>query len=132
MDHIVFFKWKEGASQAAIDAAVAGIYELRNHVPNVVSISCGESFTDARAQGYTHGVVVRLRSKDDLPVYAKHEAHLQLIKDKIKPILAGVCALDWAAPRLAPAAAERETRNTAFLAGLGIGALVGAFLVSKM
>ena len=108
MDHIVFFKWKENASQSAIDAAVAGIYELRNKIPNVVSISCGESFTDARAKGFTHGVVVRLRSKADLPVYAKHEAHLKLIKEHIKPILDGVCALDWAAPRLAPGRDDRD------------------------
>ena len=65
-----------------------------------MKVSIGRTFTTDRAKGYTHGIRVRLRSKDSLAVYAKHKIHVAFKKDHIVPLLDRskedpVCAVDF-------------------------------------
>lgn len=73
---------------------------LRNHIPEIVDISIGVTFTD-RGKGYTYGLSVRLRSKDDLTKYQAHPEHLRVKDEVMKPLMAAPApvALDWESPR---------------------------------
>ncbi len=65
-----------------------------------MNVGAGKTFTTERARGYTHAIRVRLKSKEDLKVYASHELHLKLKKNHIIPLLDtkakdNVCAVDF-------------------------------------
>ena len=57
MRDIVLFRWKEVASQEAIDRALAELRKLKGKIPGIANLSCGANFSD-RAKGYTHGLVM--------------------------------------------------------------------------
>lgn len=93
---------------------------LKNKIPGVLAIAVGETFTTARAQGYTHVLTVRLDSRQRLTEYDQHPgmqhcmctvrfitdclpavpaAHQAVLKQFIRPIVEGACALDAECPR---------------------------------
>lgn len=98
---------------------------LVHSIPVIQSISVGQTFTTDRARGFTHVLVVRLKDRDSLPVYAKHpgafgpfarvssavdlwthdlcdSAHVSVVETHIKPILDEIMAVDIEAPRVEP------------------------------
>ena len=94
VDHIVLFRWKEGASQEAIDSALAELHKLKSKILGIVDLSCGVNFSD-RAKGYTHGLVVRFRDRSTLEAYGRHPEHQRVLQQFINPIRADILALDY-------------------------------------
>lgn len=94
IEHIVLFKWQENASAEAIAKAMAALRDLKEKIPSIVDLSCGENFSD-RARGYTHGLVVRFRDRAGLEAYQPHPLHQDVVQNFIKPIIAEVLALDY-------------------------------------
>ena len=117
MDHIVFFRLS--SFPASLERALRELSSL----PFVLDVSVGRSFSKARAFGYTHGIVVRLRSKQFLPVYADHPQHLAvvaLLKKSLDPssnapdgtpLPPPVLALDIAAQRVLGEATDNTMRS---------------------
>lgn len=95
VEHIVLFQWKAEATAEQIAAAVEGLRGLKDQIPNILDLSVGENFTD-RAQGFTHGLVVRFPNKAALEVYGPHPAHQHVVQTFINPIRENVLALDYA------------------------------------
>ena len=71
-----------------------GLKGLEEKIPGIVSLSCGANFSD-RAQGFTHGLVIRFVDRAALDVYQPHPEHQEVIKTLIKPIVANVLAMDY-------------------------------------
>ncbi len=94
IEHIVLFKWKSEATSEQIAEAVAGLRALKSSVPNILDLSVGENFSE-RAQGFTHGLVVRFPDRAALDVYGPHEAHQHVVQNFINPIRESVLALDY-------------------------------------
>ena len=94
VEHIVLFRWTEEASQEAIASAVSELRGLKSKIAGVVELSCGANFSD-RAQGYTHGLVVRFTDRAALEAYGPHPEHQRVLQNFIKPISADVLALDY-------------------------------------
>ncbi len=94
VEHIVLFKWKSEATAEQIAAAIKGLGDLKEQVPNILNLSVGENFTD-RGQGFTHGLVVRFPDKAALEVYGPHPAHQHVVQTFINPIRESVLALDY-------------------------------------
>jgi hypothetical protein len=94
VEHIVLFKWNAEATTEQITAAIAGLRGLKDQVPNILDLSVGENFSD-RAQGFTHGLVVRFPDKAALDVYGPHPAHQHVVQTFINPIRESVLALDY-------------------------------------
>ncbi len=92
--HMVWFKWKAETSKEQIDAAMNALQKLKGAIPEIQEISVGVNFTE-RSKGFTHGLLVKLPSKEALPVYADHPAHLAVVKDFIAPIREDIMALDY-------------------------------------
>ena len=92
--HIVLFQWKEEAAPGDIARAIAGLQSLKDEIPGILDLSCGENFS-ARAQGYQCGLVVRFTSRAALDAYGPHPAHQAVVQNLLAPIRAGVIAVDY-------------------------------------
>lgn len=75
VEHMVWIRFKDTVQSDRIKTHLDGLRGLKEKVPQVVELSLGENFTD-RAQGYTHGLLVRLKSREDLESYAIHPEHV--------------------------------------------------------
>ena len=84
VEHIVLLKLKKDLSPEQFGELKTAIYNLEK-IDGVKYISFGENFT-ARAQGYTHGIIVRFESKQAGDNYQTHELHvivLGLLKEAL-------------------------------------------------
>ena len=74
VEHIVLLKLRKDLSTEDFSELSKSIYNL-SKIPGVIYISFGENFT-ARAQGYSHGIIVRFESKKAGEEYQTHELHV--------------------------------------------------------
>lgn len=94
VEHIVLFKWTEAATPEAIVTVLEKLRELKESIPGILDLTCGENFSD-RAKGFTHGLYVRFDSRASLEVYGPHPAHQNVVQNYINPIRADVLAFDY-------------------------------------
>lgn len=94
VEHIVLFRWKAEATAEQIEQAITGLRGLKAQVPNILDLSAGENFSE-RAQGFTHGLVVRFPDKAALEVYGPHPAHQHVVQTYISPVCADVLVVDY-------------------------------------
>ena len=94
IEHIVLFRWTDGASQEAKDQIMTELRSLKTKIPGIVDLTCGANFSD-RAKGYTHGLFVRFTDRAALQVYGPHPEHQRIVQNLIKPIAADILALDY-------------------------------------
>ena len=73
--HVAWFNFKKGVSQNRIEEHIEAVRGLGDLVPAVSEIECGPSHTD-RAGGLTHCIIVTLPSREALPEYLEHPAHV--------------------------------------------------------
>ncbi len=94
IEHIVLFKWTQAATPQAIEAATTELRALKGKIEGIVDLSCGANFSD-RAQGFTHGLVVRFTDRAALEAYGPHPAHQYVVQNFIHPIRAEILAMDY-------------------------------------
>ena len=94
VEHILLMRWTEEASQEAIDSAVAELRGLKGKIAGIVDLTCGANFSD-RAQGYTHGLVMRFTDRAALEAYFPHPEHQRIVQNFINPIRADILILDY-------------------------------------
>ena len=93
--HIVLFRWSEAATPEAIGRVIEALRGLRDQIPGILDLACGENFS-SRAQGYTHGLVVRFLDRAALDAYGPHPIHRRVVEELIRPIAADILAMDFA------------------------------------
>ena len=96
IEHIVLFRWKPEATDEQVAAVMEGLRGLKDSVPGILALACGVDFS-GRAQGYTHGLVVRFPDRAALDAYGPHPAHQAVVETQIKPIVSDVLAFDFEA-----------------------------------
>lgn len=94
IEHIVLFRWTPEADPNAIAQVMEGLRSLRDQIPGIEDLACGEDFS-GRAQGYTHGLVVRFETRAALDAYGPHPAHQHVVKTYINPIRGDILAFDF-------------------------------------
>jgi hypothetical protein len=94
IEHIVLFKAKPDAPAEALDAMMTALRGLKTQIPGILDLSTGVNFS-ARAQGYTHGLVVRFADRAALDVYQPHPAHQDVVVRHVRPNTEAVLALDY-------------------------------------
>ena len=94
IEHILLLRWKEDASQEAIDNAMVEARTLKDKIPGIVDMSCGLNFSE-RSKGYTHGVVMRFRNRAALDAYYPHPEHQRVVQKFINPIRADAVIVDY-------------------------------------
>lgn len=90
--HVAWLSFKEGVSKDRIRAHMDACRALANRVPAVEDLQCGESFTD-RAGGLTHCIIVTLASRDAIPAYLDHPAHVP-VAEALKRDVADLKVMD--------------------------------------
>jgi hypothetical protein len=96
IDHIVLFKAKPDAAPQKLEAMLDALLALKGKIPGMLQASAGVNFC-ARAQGYTHGFVVRFPDRAALEAYQPHPAHQEVIATHVRPNTDGVLAMDYEA-----------------------------------
>ena len=94
VEHILLMRWKDEASQGAIDNALAELRGLKSKIAGIVDLSCGVNFTE-RAKGYTHALVIRFADRPSLEAYFPHPEHRRVVQSVINPIRADTLILDY-------------------------------------
>jgi diphthamide synthase (EF-2-diphthine--ammonia ligase) len=94
IEHLVLFQWQEQASDDEIEAVIEALRGLKERIPGIVELSCGENFSE-RSQGFQHGLVVRLKDRAALEAYFPHPEHQKIVQNLIKPILAQIISVDY-------------------------------------
>jgi len=92
--HIALFRWREEASQEAIDSTLAELRKLKDKIPGIVDISSGPNFSE-RAKGYTHVLVIRFKDRSALQAFGPHPEHQRVVQKLMNPIRADVLSLDY-------------------------------------
>ena len=89
----MLFTVKEDASSEEVDDLVLSLRKLGDRIPNVVDLSVGEN-SSKRGGGYTHGLFVRFRTRDDLRAYLEHPEHLDVV-EKLDATTMGRLLVDY-------------------------------------
>ena len=92
VEHMVWIKFKDGVGAERKAEHVRNLAALGETVPAIESIRVGENFTD-RARGFTHGLVVTVATRADLPRYLNHPKHVEAA-GPMKEDAAEVMAMD--------------------------------------
>jgi hypothetical protein len=93
--HVVLFRFRDDAPTARIDAALDAVRALVDAVPTVRAL---DVHTDAGEATDNHQAVV-LVSFDDVAgyrTYRDHPAHLQVISEQLRPLIAHRAAIQFA------------------------------------
>ncbi len=77
VEHMVWLKFRPGVSPQQIQQHLDNLASLPEHVPAISAMRVGVNFTD-RANGYTHGFIVTVETRDDLPRYLQHPYHVKV------------------------------------------------------
>ncbi len=93
VEHLVFFKLKEGVSSEDKYALLGGLRALPSQISEIKYLACGEDFS-GRSKGYELGLVVRFENRDGLNVYQPHPAHLDFV-NSFRHLWTDVMALDF-------------------------------------
>ncbi len=94
IEHVVLFRWKPEATGEQVAEVMEGLRGLKDRIPGIVTLACGADFS-GRAQGYTHGLVVRFSDRAALDAYGPHPDHQAVIETRIKPILEGILGFNF-------------------------------------
>jgi hypothetical protein len=90
--HVVMFRWKDDADPDQIGAALDGLLALPDLIPGVRSFTVG---ADAGLGPANHDVVVVVEFDDQAAyeTYAEHPAHVALVTDHLRPLIADRAAV---------------------------------------
>ncbi len=92
--HVVLLKWTESATAGERQAVLDGLATMPAAIPEIRAYRFGP---DAGAAEGNHdvAVVADFEDKAGYLVYATHPAHVALITEKIRPILAARAAVQY-------------------------------------
>ena len=85
VEHMVLMRWKEGVDPERIAEAFEALRALKDQIPGILELTCGENFSD-RAKAFQAGLYVRFRDRAALAEYLPHPAHQRVVQELITPI----------------------------------------------
>ncbi|KAI5480570.1 hypothetical protein MNV49_000266 [Pseudohyphozyma bogoriensis] len=93
----VLFKPKASATPAQLQSFIDFARGMVGQIPGLVSIRVGRNLpiTVPRAKGYDIALMAILERQSDLPIYANHPVHQQLLSDYRTPYIDDVLAFDF-------------------------------------
>ena len=100
--HVVMFRWREGVDQDAVAAACGELAGLSAAVPQVRSLSFGAD-AGIRADNHDLVVIVDFEDIDGYSVYVDHPAHVALVENHLRPLLAERAAVQYSVGDAHPA-----------------------------
>ncbi|MDO6736905.1 Dabb family protein [Wenyingzhuangia sp. 2_MG-2023] len=93
--HVVNLKFKDSASQEAIDKGMAIFENLKNDIPEIAHFEGGTNdSTEGNSKVFTHCYVITFKDQHARETYLFHPAHLKLIS-VIGPLIEDVFVMDY-------------------------------------
>jgi hypothetical protein len=81
IQHFVFFKFKEGTTQEAVQQHLVMFAALKDHIPQISGYAGGEVLASPNGQRtYDTAHYVTFANHEDLEVYQPHPAHQAFIE----------------------------------------------------
>lgn len=95
--HVVFFKFKDTATEEQVVGIEQAFIELSRQVETVKGFEWGTNVSpEGLNDGFTHCFLVTFKDRAGLDVYLPHPAHEAFVA-KLKPLLDKVCVVDYVA-----------------------------------
>jgi hypothetical protein len=96
IQHIVLFKFLSTTTQSHIESLQTSFDYLPTLIPTIKNLYFKQTFTTDRNQGFSHMLFVEFESKKDLELYAKHQAHVDIVVRMVRGFVEndGVLAID--------------------------------------
>ena len=95
--HVVFFKFKDSATQEQVQAIETAFGELAKKIDTVKGYEWGTNVSpEGLNDGFTHCFFVTFADKAGLDAYLPHAEH-QAFVAKLKPVLDKACVVDYVA-----------------------------------
>ena len=95
LQHVVSFKFKDGASSVQIENVEKAFVALKGKIPEIVSLEWGTNNSpEGLNKGFTHCFIVTFKDEKDRSVYLPHPEHKAFVKI-LKPILDDVFVIDF-------------------------------------
>ena len=93
--HAVFFKFKEGVTDAQIDEVVRAFAALTERIDAIHDFEWGTDVSvENKSKGFTHAFLVTFRSEEARDKYLPHPAHQEFVK-LVGPRVADVFVVDY-------------------------------------
>jgi len=92
--HCVLMQFDEAATAMQRAGAVEGIQQLRDSVPGVLALAVGPD-AGLGEGNFDLAVVADFENSDAYEVYASHPAHLEMLAEVVRPILAERAAVQF-------------------------------------
>ena len=93
--HIVNLRYKEEATDEQIDEAVKAFENLKNEIPEIISLEGGVNDSkEGMSKGLTHTFTLTFNDDHGREIYLFDEAHIALV-NKIGPIIGDVLVMDY-------------------------------------
>ena len=97
MRHVNLLSWKEGTTQAGIEALGAELLRMREEIPEIRALSFGPDL-GLMEGNVDFAIVEDFDDADAFRRYVAHPAHERMIKEFLRPILASRQAIQFEAP----------------------------------
>ena len=91
--HIALFKFKEEIPKEQVETIMGEIRNFKDKIPPIVEIYAGENFS-RHSQGFTHAIVIKFQSSEDLDAYRAHTDH-KPIADKLEEMEEDSIGIDF-------------------------------------
>jgi len=97
LNHVVAFKFKEGATTEQIKQVEDAFRDLKKKIKEIQSYEWGTNVSpEKHDKGFTHGFILSFKSEKDRDTYLNHPEHKAFGK-LVGPVLADVFVIDfWA------------------------------------
>jgi hypothetical protein len=93
--HVVLFTFREGVTGEQIAAMTEGLTTLPTRIPEILDSRVGQDL-EINDGNHQYAVVADFDSVEDYLVYRDHPAHLAVITERIRPIIASRTAVQIA------------------------------------
>jgi len=95
LKHVVNLKYKADATQQQVDEAVKTFVNLKNEIPEIVSIEWGlNDSSEGHSKGFTYSFTLTFSDEHGREIYMFHKAHLDLVSN-VGPIIEDVLVMDY-------------------------------------
>ena len=93
INHTVLFKIKDEATSSQVSSMISALNALEGKIDEIKEIHVKENFSD-RAKGFSVVLYSKFESEETLNKYQVHPAHVEVVKNHVKPILEDILVAD--------------------------------------
>ncbi|XVF48918.1 hypothetical protein PTKIN_Ptkin03bG0226800 [Pterospermum kingtungense] len=95
---LTFLKLKENVTSEVQGEILGVIKGIKEGIPGIQQITCGENFSPARAKGFSLASIAVFPGVEEMEAAEGNEEYVKLQKQKVRDYLDGVIVIDYVLP----------------------------------